>query len=206
MTALHIATIRKDIDSLNFLIENGANVNIKDSNGNTPLFLAVQTNNRDAIKRFVEISECDWTIKNNRGQTLFHYAILTKNATLVDFLYSIKKDSMTKLINEIDNIQGRTPIFYSVAEYDKILSFLIIQPQVNLNIQDQAGDTVLHVAIKIENVNAIRLLMNGPNAANSEIKNLEKQSAKMLLKSKPELKSKLNDKGGKGFASGDVEL
>lgn len=206
MSALHLAVLRKDHESFDFLIKIKANVNIKDSNGNSPLFIAIQTNNRDVLKKLVDVSECDWTIKNNRGQTIFHYAILARNATLIDFLYSIKKDLMSKLINEVDSILGRTPIFYSVVEYDKILSFLIIQPQVNLNIQDQNGDTVLHLAIKLENVASIRLLMNGPNAANVEIKNNEKQSAKMLLKSKPDLNKKLTTEKGKGFASADHEL
>jgi len=206
MTALHLAIVRKDMESVEFLIKNGADVNIKDINGNTPLFIAIQTNNRDVIKRFLEISEVDWLAKNTKGQSIFHYSVLQKNATFVDFLYSIKKETMTKLINEPDVSNHRTPIFYSVIEYDKILSFLIIQPQVNLNIQDVNGDTPLHLAIKNENVNAIRLLMNGPNAANSEIKNFEKQSAKMMLKSKPELKQKISEGKGKGFASGDQEL
>lgn len=41
-TALHQAVIKKNIESVKFLLENGANVNIKDINGNNPINYAVQ--------------------------------------------------------------------------------------------------------------------------------------------------------------------
>ncbi|MBQ2645049.1 ankyrin repeat domain-containing protein [bacterium] len=51
-TVLHQAVIKNDYDSVKFLIENGANVNIKDQNDNTPIFYAVK--NSDIYTYLIE--------------------------------------------------------------------------------------------------------------------------------------------------------
>lgn len=55
-TSLHLAAMKGDgfSDSLQFLLENGADPNIYDNEGQTPLTLAVEHNNRKAVEILIE--------------------------------------------------------------------------------------------------------------------------------------------------------
>ena len=49
-TALHLAIMNNNLDLYDVLIENNANINSKDVDGNTPLHLAILYNYQDIIK------------------------------------------------------------------------------------------------------------------------------------------------------------
>jgi ankyrin repeat protein len=196
-SALHLACMKKDKDSIEYLLKQGSSPNAKDEFGNLPLFYALHSQDKSIIRLFAEATDCDWTLKNNKGQSVFHLAVLQKSMTLLDFLFTLKKPIMTKFINEADWILNRTPLHYSIMDFDKITSvtsFLCIQPEINLNLQDTAGDTALHLAVKLENAHGARLLMFGTTPANMELKNGEKVTVKSLLKQKPEFSARLKDK------------
>ncbi|MDR1383902.1 MAG: ankyrin repeat domain-containing protein [Planctomycetaceae bacterium] len=48
-TLLHLAAMEEKVDTLKFLLENGANPNAKDSNGNIPIIIAAEQKNNEAI-------------------------------------------------------------------------------------------------------------------------------------------------------------
>ena len=56
------------LELMKYLILKGADVNAKDSNGNTPLFIAYAVNNNDAVNLLIA-SGADVSIKNNFGVT-----------------------------------------------------------------------------------------------------------------------------------------
>ena len=58
-----------------FLIENGADINIKNNNGDTVLHEAVLIkDNLEVVKLLIE-NGADINIKNNNGDTVLHYAV-----------------------------------------------------------------------------------------------------------------------------------
>jgi ankyrin repeat protein len=44
----------ENLNSVKFLVENGANINLKNNNGLSPLILAVKHSNLDIVKYLVE--------------------------------------------------------------------------------------------------------------------------------------------------------
>ena len=70
-TVLHRAALTpkgETLELMKYLILKGADVNAKDSNGNTPLFIAYAVNNNDAVNLLIA-SGADVSIKNNFGVT-----------------------------------------------------------------------------------------------------------------------------------------
>ncbi|KAK0336397.1 hypothetical protein LTR94_008911 [Friedmanniomyces endolithicus] len=56
-TALHIVIGRRDTTWLNFMLSKGANPNLADNNGTTPLLLAVQNRGETALIRAVQLRD-----------------------------------------------------------------------------------------------------------------------------------------------------
>lgn len=77
-TPLHCAVRWNNIDVAEYLIRHGADVNAKSNGGNTPLHI-VASNGRfsitcDIIQLLLYNPVCDYTIKNNSGDTAYDIA------------------------------------------------------------------------------------------------------------------------------------
>ena len=80
-TPLHSACIKNNILLIYFLHENGANPNIKQISGNTPLHLC---SNLDIIKLLIKYN-ADPNIENNLNRKPIDIAITKKNQDIIDF-------------------------------------------------------------------------------------------------------------------------
>lgn len=61
-------TLSANIEQLQFLAKNGADLNIKNSQGYTPLMLAVLKNNIDMVRALLEAG-ADTSVTDNKGRT-----------------------------------------------------------------------------------------------------------------------------------------
>ena len=84
-TALHIVTARRDLTWMSFLIAKGANVNVRDAKGVTPLVLASNLNFIEGVELLVtkgaKVDE-----SNNAGETPLITAVHNKNIALMRVL------------------------------------------------------------------------------------------------------------------------
>jgi ankyrin repeat protein len=85
--ALHIVTKGRDIVWLNFLLAKGANPNIRDGQGNTPLFLAVQIGWAEGVSLLLE-RRASVDQPNNGGETPLIRAVQNRDMTVVRLLLS----------------------------------------------------------------------------------------------------------------------
>lgn len=71
----------------------GANINVKNEWGGTPLYLACQYQHIDSARHLI-LSGAKMRIKTNSGRVPFDIAILTENETLIQMLekYNANKD------------------------------------------------------------------------------------------------------------------
>ena len=103
-TPLHIAAEKGNIDVAIFLIENGANVNVADANGNTPLvFIINKTGNLKVIQRFLE-KGASVNTQNRTGETALMYAAWHGHSAIVQLLIKNRADVTLK------NKQGNTAL------------------------------------------------------------------------------------------------
>ena len=103
-TPLHIAAEKGDMGVAMFLIENDANVNVADVNGNTPLvFIINKTGNLKVIQRLLE-KGARVNLQNRTGETALMYAAWHGHLAIVQLLLENRADVTLK------NRQGRTAL------------------------------------------------------------------------------------------------
>lgn len=84
-TALATMTVHYNKDLTLKLLEKGANPNLADQNGETPLFLAVKSGNEELVRILLD-HKADATIKDNQQKTVFEYAIESNNKAIINLL------------------------------------------------------------------------------------------------------------------------
>ena len=101
---LHIAAEKGYADIVMFLVENGADVNFTDANGNTPLiFIIHKTGNLEITKRLIAKGAIVNT-QNRTGETALMYAAWRGHSEIVEFLIEHHADATLK------NRQGDTAL------------------------------------------------------------------------------------------------
>lgn len=108
-SALHQVTARRDLTWMQFLIAKGANVNIRDFKGVTPLVVAVNNNFAEGVdllvSRGAKIDD-----SNNAGETPLITAVHNRNIAMMRILLKAGADP-----DRADN-SGRSARDYAVAE------------------------------------------------------------------------------------------
>lgn len=82
------------------LIQNGAEINSPDFDGDTPLHFAVMNNNAEAVDFLLE-NGANTNVKNKDGTTPLHIAVEEKNYDITSLLLSFKADKNTKDITGV---------------------------------------------------------------------------------------------------------
>ena len=80
--ALHMVVKRRDMTWVNYLLAKGANPNVEDRDGNTPLILAAAQGFPDAVRVLIEF-KANVNARNRAGETPLIKAVQTLNATIV---------------------------------------------------------------------------------------------------------------------------
>jgi ankyrin repeat protein len=73
VTPLLIAVITHSYNTAAYLLENGADINYQDKQGNSPLFWAVAINDRELVEILLKFSP-DLLLKNNDGEAIYDIA------------------------------------------------------------------------------------------------------------------------------------
>ena len=112
---------------INYLIDEGFNVNERNTNNDTPLDYAIMNNKKDAVKLLIE-KGADVNSRNIQGNVPLHMAAKNGNKEIVDLLIEKGADIMTK------NKYGHTPLYYaSVDKHQEISMYLFKQQTKILN-------------------------------------------------------------------------
>ncbi|KAM9751098.1 E3 ubiquitin-protein ligase MIB2 isoform 4-T5 [Menidia menidia] len=175
-TALHIAVNKGFTDVVRVLSEHSADVNLQDSYGDTPLHDAIAKDFRNIIEILVVVPNIDFTQQNHRGFNLLHHAALKGNKLAAEKilgrarqLVDVKKedgfsalhlaalnnhrDVAEVLIKEgrcdtnIRNNRNQTPLQLAVTQGHTDLIQLLVDEGADVNMEDEDGDTAMHVAL-----------------------------------------------------------
>lgn len=90
-TALHIVTNRRDLTWMQFLIAKGANVNVRDAKGITPLVSAVNANFPEGVELLVD-KGARLNDSNNAGETPLITAVHNRNIAVIRLLLKAGAD------------------------------------------------------------------------------------------------------------------
>lgn len=81
-TALMAAVFRNRLAVAELLLQRGANPNLSDANGTTPLHYAVIAQNKELIALLIEYKAEKYTM-DNKGKSAFDYALMSKNNEII---------------------------------------------------------------------------------------------------------------------------
>ncbi|WP_114516768.1 ankyrin repeat domain-containing protein [Wolbachia endosymbiont of Cylisticus convexus] len=155
---LSIAVSNRDLEMMNFLIENGADVNIEDYFRMPPIYYAVTKGTTKMIELLID--------KKARISGYFLYA--GKKRTLVGWaIYDNSPEKVEVLLKRGASPNGKFDLLaYSEnsclhaavqKNYLRIVE-LLIKYHANVNVQNEQGQTPIYLAIKLKRPEMIKLL------------------------------------------------
>lgn len=139
-TALHIA-ISKDapIEYIRYLIEAGSDVNARNKNGDSALFITVQKNRKDAGDLLLE-KNADIFATNTQNNSPLRLA-LTRGGEVQDWLIT------SKTLNSTDG-SGNTPLHYASEWHLNTAIVALIQKGAKVDAQNGNGESAVYSAVK----------------------------------------------------------
>jgi len=166
-----IMFIRKfsDEETIGKFIKRGANVNLVDSNGMSPLIHAIEQNKYSIVRLLIKNGALN--IKDKKGMSPMDYGLLNvEGSSIRNCLYD------NGFINyDVKNIKDKLLNYIIYIEEIKILKFLL-DDQLKINkIFEESGETLLHKAIKFNKLNIVELLLKYD--ADKSIKNKDGDNA-----------------------------
>ena len=144
-TLLHVAWRNRHCEIMQILLENGADVQAIDSNGDAPIYIVCQGLNLRCLKVLLGSRHCNPNQQNRHGDTVLHIAARSKlksGERIQCILDSGRCDP------NITNKQGYTPLHTAIvnSQFDSVKNVLN-STKCDPNIQDDNGDTALHMAV-----------------------------------------------------------
>jgi len=158
-TILHICLKNKKYKESNWLINQNINTTIVNNDGLSPQRLAVHKGVNEVVKNLIVNRKIDVDILDKNNRSLLQDAVIYGHTDIADLLMRY-----TKNINSVDK-HNRNVIFDAISYGDeKITNKIIDNKDVDLNIIDVTGQTILHTKEVDENDElAIKLLERGAN-------------------------------------------
>ncbi len=153
-----IAYSNKDLAIYKYFLSKGVSVNLQDKEGRTPFMNAANNNDLEVLKLLVkEVKNIN--LKDKNGRTALTMAVNRNNINVIKFLLKKGAD-----INTIDN-NNNTLSYYLINNFKKgkeevfedKLKILENQNLVINKLQNK-GNTLLHIAVKKNNLTLLRRL------------------------------------------------
>ena len=141
---IHYSIIFNKYNILDIILDKKCNLNLKDSEGNTPLHLLINNINNNTITYIKKLLDSNSNINsiNNINQNVLHLGVDKNNFEICKLLISYNSNINTK-----NNYNHYTPIFISTNNNNLELCNLLIENNSNVNDQDIYGNTILNISI-----------------------------------------------------------
>ena len=122
-TALHIVTQRRDITWLQYLVQKGADVNMRDERGTTPLQLATSLGWTDGVE-FLVSRKANLDESDDAGETPLISAVHRKNARLMRVLLEggadpDRADNSGRSARDYAKLAGNEALLTAIETHEK---------------------------------------------------------------------------------------
>ena len=154
-----------DIEAVRAFIKSGADLNQRDENGQTPLFIALDNEHGDIAKLLLK-SGANGLVKNKRGVDLSTIAALSGEKEI--FLELIKQGAPVN-----GSVLGKMNLLMSSAMegHVEIGQVILDKSSGDVSLQDEFGNSALHYAVQGGHLKMAKMLMD--YGANQSLKNEE---------------------------------
>ncbi|PAA78886.1 hypothetical protein BOX15_Mlig033138g3 [Macrostomum lignano] len=162
-TALLAISQKGPIQAIEFLIDQGCNLSVKNQRDVTPALRAAHNKQEDILMLLGERG-AELDIPNRNGETAILCAARNKSLSMVRFL----AEKGCKL--DTRDILGHSIAYYAVKENNVALLNFLQQRRVSFDDPDNKGMTPLIIAVKCGAIDAIKLLTTRPNLCTIDYK------------------------------------
>ncbi len=194
-TPLHKATFEGNLSMICQLMSQGANLEVQDGSGLTPLQLAIVTQKDCALVQFFLDAKADVTVKDRLGNSLLYLIMqlpnidyarrvfslvarylpkISRTASSTEILEAIREGNIAAFMDAISSGHPLQNEYFSLLHNSvvniKILSILLDwfgSKIIDINYQDHQGLTALHLAVQENNLETVQFLTT--SGANLEI-------------------------------------
>jgi palmitoyltransferase ZDHHC13/17 len=190
--AIHFASYRGNIEVLNLLIQNGADIHCVNNRGLNVIHMAAQGDQPGSLIFFKEKYNLDIEIRDSLLNTPLHWACYMGSELFFSFIlsYTNEKDDYNRNVINLDaqDSQGLTPLHLAViSEKSKLIKKLIHQGA-DRYIRDKKNRTPFHLAIE-KNKQSIAEMLEEPQSCflnfnyviRSNLEKTQRSKANMLV-------------------------
>ncbi|OMJ82749.1 hypothetical protein SteCoe_16453 [Stentor coeruleus] len=156
---LYRTVIFRHIEATEYLLQEGADPNIKNKLGETPLHQAAENSQEKLVKLLLE-HKADPNSQQNDGNTPLHQSVFKGNEKIVAILLSYKADP-----NIPNSVFRKTPLHYAVEYNHHEIVKIIMNSGGNANIKDNTDKSPLDISsglIRTFLIKSSRSLTNSP--------------------------------------------
>ena len=154
---LNLCLLKNKNKSAKWLISKGINVKLKNNKNEDAINIAISKDNHLMLKYLIENSNVDINQLDSEERTLLQNAVIKGQSKIVDILISHGAD-----VNNIDK-NNRNVAFDAIAYGDEhILDSILKLEDIDLNVVDNSGETILHKKEILDNEELCKkLIQNG---------------------------------------------
>jgi ankyrin repeat protein len=149
---LHLSVREGNIEIVEFLISQGADVNIKDSLGVTPLQVAARAGRLEIVEYLLS-KGAKVSVKDHTGNTPLHDAVINEHIQIVKILVSHGAD-----INTADS-ENQTALHDAIKLKSIEISEFLLTKGANVNTKNDQGRSPLHDAANSGNLSLVKELV-----------------------------------------------
>ncbi|WP_078131414.1 ankyrin repeat domain-containing protein [Leptospira kirschneri] len=177
-TPLHISVNNGNLEIVEKLINLGADVNSKNTEGDTPAF-KIPWGRKEGLELLQLLHKHGANLfeKNNDQTSLLHYAALNNQISILEFLLEQGLDP-----NQ-GNLKNETPLYWTVHYNSLKCVSILLNAGSNINWKNSEGRTVLHEAAERDYQDLIQIFLQA-GADKETIDNEEKKPIDLAEKEK----------------------
>ena len=158
ITPINLAAARNDKEMVKFLAEKGADINLEDGYGYTPLIIAIKYRNIGLAKNIIDLKPDLNAICSATGDTPLTYLVnANKYGGGADLCYYMIKNGAD--INK-KNKEGNTPLMIAAESYSYGIVGVLVNMGADYNIKNKEGKTAIDIASARDDSSALHHMTN----------------------------------------------
>ena len=155
---MHFATERGHVRAVELLIAAGADVNIQNAGGVTPLIVAASRRNEGMLDAIISAPGVDVNMRMGDGRAPLHFAVIHKHIAAIEMLIEAGADVNMRMGD------GRAPLHIAVMKKRVRAVELLLEAGADVNMHMGDGRAPLHIAVEEKQMRAVNLLLAAPGA------------------------------------------